>query len=289
MGLDGGQNLVGMLATNLNVNIELFSNVFDLDIFPDMILRSDDHATKERVVVLLLGYPTFIQPIDIPQFAADHGYIYVDMDDVLNKANNMHTSDVIDERDLVRMLEEEIDDHVATRTKLDSHAGGLLGQQRRKNQPSNVLPILVCGLPRSEAEARALCESNIRVDCVLEIVPAATDADLEFDDYHEDYLDAVEHLRVAYRLDPADGPLHTRGPADSLLNASRQALERSDTEGSRAGRPVYWRRVVVEDVSGPGSLRTAHSLLGDEVREVVNKFSSEFNIEKLLLLMVNRH
>eukprot|EP01041_Mallomonas_annulata_P004244 gene4244-8440_t len=184
--VDDTQRPNGMLATSLDVNVDLVTKVFDLESFPDVIIQSGDKQELKTIIAIVIGYPNLLEAADIHDIANENNSALIDMQEIISRNTSTNNKDR-DNRDdlsvheLIALLREEI-------SSITTHA--IESQLSIQN-------ILIKNFPTTEADTRALLESGIVIDAVIEVVPGTEDADIDDEDLPEALFDAIESAAAA--------------------------------------------------------------------------------------------
>lgn len=168
-----------MLATSLDINAELLSRVFSLDLYPGLIIQPENDMTIRPHITLLLGDPTVIRGLELIRVTKHTNTALINGNKLRENtanANNMNAQEYIN---LIR----------TNITKCTSQSPQIRG-------------IIITDCPRNEHDARSLLmnlrEHRMVVDTVIEIETIEDDNidDIQGDnDIVGEYLDAIELLR----------------------------------------------------------------------------------------------
>lgn len=189
VGLDNNQ-IVGMLATSLDVNVSLLLRIFDFDAFPDVIIQRIQRPPPPPLLVGLLGDIRLINFDEMCEALADKDCVFVNASDIILDSNDRDASNE----------EKNSADFPDTILK---YIRSMESQGTVKAQPS---AYLIYGYPRDENEAYDNLREVFSFDYLLQLENTNEDDEEDEDDeVLQNHLDAVEVLKENFR--PTEGPV----------------------------------------------------------------------------------
>ena len=164
---------VGMLATTLDINAELLTRVFELDIFSGLIIKPEEEYKKQQFIVLILCDPGILRSINMNGLCKSNGAAHIDLSKVSDSSDNIEA-------------------------KLN-HMHACV--QRIADSSKSYRGCFITGFPSTEEESRALLDHmethDFSLNAIVELQnfnEEEVDVDIE-EDLLGEYLDGVELLR----------------------------------------------------------------------------------------------
>ena len=162
--------LVGMLATSIDVNVPLITKIFDVDGFSDLFLQKNQSGSSAPVNIAVVGDLWALDKGILISSIDKLGCIYVDTDDIPAPEEGLTT---------VTMICKNIKSQLSARS-LDTAP----------------LACFIFGYPRNDMQASGLFSSTeLPVDIVLEFINNFDAEEKEEEEVIQSHLDAVELLR----------------------------------------------------------------------------------------------
>jgi hypothetical protein len=174
--------IVGMLSTSLDVNMSLIMKMFDIDLYPDLVIQSDTVPPPPPLIVAVVGDLRLIEEEGLEEMLAEQHVLFVNLEKVVlnlgDYQNGEYTSSLL------------------------NYVNHLM---KSYENPSLLQAVVLWGFPRFEAEAH----DNLRVigaefDFILELINVSEevdDDDDEDDDFLQQHLDGLETLREHFTKD----------------------------------------------------------------------------------------
>ena len=176
----------GLIATSTDININLIQKIYDIDMFPDIILAPLTVQRPYPLVVNLVGDLRVFDSEQLSKLFKTIDCIYIDIEALLPICD-ITAASVVSPEELENTSNLAIDN-------LKSHLRSLLDQLESKNKAP--VAFVLGGFIRTDTEALAIVNDIFPIDHILEIQNVSDDNDLvEDDDFMHLQLDTLESLR----------------------------------------------------------------------------------------------
>lgn len=187
--------LVGMLATSTDVNELLIKKVFDIDIFSDIVIKSEPKVKLPLKRIALVGNVHFLEKATLADLATELNCIFVDVS-TSSSVNN--TGDKVGTSILL---------------KLDALIVDACNEYMIQNLDNFPTACILIGLPTTEAEVEAILHTPGSVDVIIEVsrslgesaAPTAQDVEVEEDAATLSHIDATDLLKTMLSAVTEDG------------------------------------------------------------------------------------
>lgn len=186
VGLNDHDRPVGLLATSLDVNMALIMKIFDIDSYPDLVIRSDHLPPSPPLIIGIVGD---LRLLDLGMLNS-----HLSHDQVL--LIDCEKSSI----DWKQYGGSGLKSYVKDQTT-DYYSKHFEGKSEDKIDEKDLLQaVILWGLPSSEDEASRFQSTIINdLDVILELVNTSEEVeDDEEDEYLQRHLDGVEVLRESF-------------------------------------------------------------------------------------------
>lgn len=209
--------VVGMLATSLDVNVTLISKIFEIDVFPNILLEKEEKLRPQPLLVALVGDIRVLPKESYIKLANSYESIFIDAEMLLPQNDGECLEG--DSRETA----------LASATLLRNHIDSLLAPTKGTSRAP--LAVIICGFPRIDLEVVAIEDGIIKFDSIVEIQNVSDAADVDDDDeFLHGHLDAMEPLRGAINLRQGiewhKAMIHDNPPLQGVSRALEEALEK---------------------------------------------------------------
>lgn len=162
--------LVGMLATSIDVNVPLITKIFDVDGYSDLFLQKNQGGSSAPVNIAVVGDLWALDKQVLAASIEKLGCIYVDTDDIPPPEEGLATATMI--------------------------CNSIKNQTSSRSQEIPPLACFILGYPRNDMQASGLfTSSELPVDIVLEFINNFDGEEKDEEEIVQTHLDAVELLR----------------------------------------------------------------------------------------------
>lgn len=174
-------NVVGMLATSLDVNVGLISKIFEIELFSDIIVAKEEKPLPFPEIVGLIGDQRLFKKFDISELVSQLNCLLIDAEIILS---SVVPSPSLSEEQSANQAIEVLSDHIRS----------MLSHPDRQGKKVPVACV-VMGFPRTDEEAVAISQRKFVFDAILELNNHSEIQDLDDEPFLQAHLDAVETLR----------------------------------------------------------------------------------------------
>ncbi|RYH29030.1 DUF4821 domain-containing protein [archaeon] len=168
----------GMLATSLDVNMSLIMKIFDIDAYPDLVIKADQLPPPAPLVLSVIGDLRLLNKAAVEITLSHQHCLFV-------HADKMRLPSIVEDG----------------QASLKPFLQGLI----EEHGDPNLQAIVFWGFPRSEQDIATYKHALFfEMDAVFELANVADDAeDEEEDEFMQQHLDGVEVLReIFFNQDP---------------------------------------------------------------------------------------
>jgi hypothetical protein len=241
--------IAGMLATSLEVNVSLIMKIFDIDGYPDLIVKKEERPLPPPLLISVVGDLRLLDVNTVQDLVQGMHCVFIN-------AETMSLPNTSDSGESKSGGGEEKKDGGHGGDDASSPLAHFLGDVLRahnENDTSGVPPpaVVLFGYPRSENEAwDRLHEMVFNFDYIVEIFNTTEDAEEdEEDEFMQHHLDAVEVLREQY--------FTSEGKAYNAHHLSHHHDDHGqhpvpNLERVRGQHKAAWRKVSVRGPEGGG-------------------------------------
>lgn len=201
VGLDKS-DVVGVIATSLDVNVSLITKIFDIDNYSDLVIQKEEIKIPPPLLIAVMGDIRLVDARVLSSIVNKIGCVFIDVESFMYEEGGGHdenedthtgtggTSADADD------TEEKYDSFSSVEiiSKLKGHMETIIAN--RKKDGDVTLACVLLGFPRSEEDADAMRTSHFSFHITLEIQNISEDLEIDDnDDYLNSHLDAVEIYR----------------------------------------------------------------------------------------------
>jgi hypothetical protein len=177
---------VGLIATSTDININLIQKIYDIDIFPDIILPPLTVQRPYPLIVNLVGDLRVLNSEQLSGIFNTIDCIYIDIEALL-PIGDITAAATASPEELETASNLSID-------KLKSHIRSVLSPLESRNKTP--VALILGGFLRTDIEALAIVNDVLLIDHVIEIQNVSDDNEIaEDDDFMHLQLDTLETLR----------------------------------------------------------------------------------------------
>lgn len=223
---------IGMLATNVDVNIDLMERIFDLEAFANVVITNAEIPQIPCFVIFIVGSPIAVNTLQFRRGIIEDGIYHIN-------ASVLFGASSLSEVDKLNLIQKELD-------SVCSNAGDIAEAVR-------FITVFVCGYLKDKDEARALANSGLKVDGIIELGPRTDNDDIT----DEQINDTVEFLKDIIQRDSQRDNLNVHA--------------NSETEGVRLNFQPLWSDVNFDEESGHVSVEDR---ILESIKELQNLFTN---------------
>ncbi|KAJ1433137.1 hypothetical protein B484DRAFT_478475 [Ochromonadaceae sp. CCMP2298] len=288
VGLHRG-GVAGMLATSLDVNVSLIMKIFDIEAFPDIIIKKAERPLPPPLLICVVGDIRLVDTVLVEEAVRGMNCVFV----------NAETMDLPLPLDAGPTEEEPVSARGAESKKGDMGAEGEEKRQERHEpagfesplnryidglmsehaQQSGAPPsaVVLFGYPRSENEAyERLGEVLYRFDYVVEVLNTSEDAEEdEEDDFLQHHLDALEVVREQYFA--SEGKTYTSHHSN---HHHENHQHHAPLQGQGQGHRASWRKVSVLSDGLEDGHTEAVGLLNADLARILDHRNSKIEAQR---------
>lgn len=166
-----GRDIQGMLATSLDVNMSLIMKIFDIDAYPDLVIKADQLPPPAPLVIAVVGDLRILNAQAVEIATAHQNCLFVNAEKMLLPG------------------EESKEEHLSLQ--------GYISSANANHGDPALQAVVLWGFPRSEAETSLYKHAILNeFDVILELNNVSEEAEEDDeDDFLQSHLDGLEALR----------------------------------------------------------------------------------------------